>query len=136
MICNDAIFLEDYGTANDDVQILDSLESGTSSKGKKRKFRTTKDDDNISMFTKSIEKIVDVFEKCTTKLVKCHQKYPIPEDAIWKQLEDLGIAEDKLPMVYYHFVQNPDALRALLGCPFERRKSMLKHLVPGYSSSD
>ena len=54
-------------------------------------------DNNLKLVTKSIEKIVNIFEKCITKFVKCH-KNPAWKDAIWKQLEELDIEQGILPV--------------------------------------
>ena len=96
LVFTNEVTLENHDFINEEVQNLDSPmmtskihQDATSSKCEKWKLRTM--DSDLELVTKSIEKIVDVFEKCTTQMVKCHQKRPISEDTIWKQLQELGV---------------------------------------------
>lgn len=44
----------------------------------------------------------------------------------------MGVEYNMLPIVYCNLVHCPDTMRTLRGCPLERRKELLKHIVSSF----
>ena len=107
-------------------------------KNKKRKIRETNNDMGTEIFAKSLDNIVEAFVKCTSHLVKCQQTRVMTENEVWTLVKGLQVEKDMINKAYYFFltkkayyflIRNPDAQRALIGCPPEEHKEMLMFLM-------
>ncbi|KAI9108505.1 hypothetical protein K1719_020389 [Acacia pycnantha] len=62
---------------------------------------------------------------------KVKQKLPIPEAEIWKLLENLKIERQFFSQVYLYLLDNPERIRAVIGCHLDKRKELLLEMVFG-----
>ncbi|KAF2308771.1 hypothetical protein GH714_017609 [Hevea brasiliensis] len=75
--------------------------------------------------------MVNAIMQSTTEQLNASKRLPIPESEIWTLIIDIGIELEMLSIAYIYLVQKPDMLRAVLGCPMERCKTLLLHMMAG-----
>lgn len=112
-------------------------QGATSSKDKKSKSRTLKDDIEFEFMREGFDNVAEAIMKSTADLteaiLRSTQRLPISEREVWDHLVELGIEPHMQFNAYLFLIQKPDMVRAFLGCPMERRKELLLHMMFGPS---
>lgn len=124
----------DQDVMSPEVRIVEEARAKRSKKSKdETEFEAIKSASvNIGdCFKESTTKIVDAFRESTVAYEKAHQKLPISEAEIWKLLENLQIDSHLFNRVYLYLLDNPERVRAVLGCPKNRQKDLLIEMVFG-----
>ncbi|KAI9122552.1 hypothetical protein K1719_006392 [Acacia pycnantha] len=79
----------------------------------------------------ALKDIVGALREGNAIYEKVKQKLPIHEAEIWKLLGDLKIERQLFTRVYLYLLDNPERIRAVIGCPLDKRKELLLEMVFG-----
>lgn len=92
--------------------------------------RSRDEDENVGMKTILLQDISETLKECNAALRE--GKLPISEADVWKLLEDLNIEAPTFNRIYLHLIENPQRLRAVLGCPKEKQRDLILEMVFGF----
>jgi len=104
-----------------------------------KRSRKSRDNVEVEVIKMALKDVADAFRESTAvhdkvfrdsiaAYEKSHQKL-IPEDEVWKLLEELQIESNLFTNTYLYLVENPSKVRALLGCPKHRQKTFLMEMM-------
>ncbi|KAJ4775310.1 Myb/SANT-like DNA-binding domain protein [Rhynchospora pubera] len=111
------------GGYNVDPESLLNKSSG-GKKEKKQKTKKSIDAETINL-NESFKIFADAMKESTAQLVKTQQRLQIPESEIWNYLEELQLEEEVQDAAYLYLTNEPAKLGAFIGCPIQRRKTIL-----------
>lgn len=133
------VTLESIHETNNDHEVT-SPEVQIVQEPRAKRSRKSRDDAEIEGIKSALANIADAFRESTAvhekafrestaAYEKIHQKLPISEEDVWKLLEELQVDNHLLTRTYVYLLENPDKLRALLGCPKNRQKNFLTEIM-------
>ncbi|KAI9108531.1 hypothetical protein K1719_020415 [Acacia pycnantha] len=103
----------------------------TRSQDVKSKRAKRSKDEEVEGIKVALQDIAGALREGNATYEKVKQKLPIPEADIWKLLEDLKIERQFFNRVYLYLLDNPERIRAVIGCPLDKRKELLLEMVFG-----
>ncbi|KAF2322038.1 hypothetical protein GH714_005961 [Hevea brasiliensis] len=96
--------------------------------------KRSKVDEEVVVLKEGLDNVAQALMNSTIEFVKA-TKLPISENETWTLLEELGVESHLLSTCYLFFIQKPDMLRGLLGCPPAFRKNLLMQMMGGSNAS-
>ncbi|OMO63884.1 hypothetical protein COLO4_32183 [Corchorus olitorius] len=88
-----------------------------------KKSKKSKDDKDGDLIREGLELVANALVAGNAIYEKVNTRFdPISEEEIWKLLENIGIDEECISTAYLYFIDKPEKVRAVLGCPWEKRK--------------
>ena len=79
----------------------------------------------------AILSVADALREGNNAYLKVKLPTSMREDEVWQFVQDLGIEDDDMEKTYAFLLDKPDKLKALLGVPEERRRSLLMFYMHG-----
>ena len=89
--------------------------------------------DEASIIKEAILDVAQAMREGNAMYGRAKHSLPVTEEQVWALVEGLNFEELMLSDAYLHLIPNPGKLRAVLGCPWEKRKQMITRLVFGNS---
>lgn len=106
-------------------------EASRSQGPKSKRPRKSRDETESEGVVAVLQDLVGAIRESTLAYERVKQKTPIPESEIWKMLEDLHIEARLMNRVYLYLLNHPECIRGVIGCPQDKRKSLLLEMVFG-----
>ncbi|KAL6523629.1 hypothetical protein OROGR_017232 [Orobanche gracilis] len=94
-----------------------------------KRSRKSKDEEEFEGIKVALQDLAGAIREGNVVYEKVKQKLPISEAEIWKLLEDLKIERHVFTRAYLYLLDNPDRIRAVIGCPPDKRKELLLEMV-------
>ncbi|OMO72766.1 hypothetical protein CCACVL1_17605 [Corchorus capsularis] len=141
LVSQNEVTLENTDAAGDDFidfmtspEIRSRATSDVPSGSVSKKSKKSKDDKDGDLIREGLELVANALVAGNAIYEKVNTRFdPISEEEIWKLLENIGIDEECISTAYLYFIDKPEKVRAVLGCPWEKRKQLVEKLVFGSS---
>ena len=124
-------FQDTFEVGNNNDVSSPEIQSTRNQESKTKRSKKCKDESEVEGIKVALQDIAEALRESTAAYERVQQKLPISEAEIWKLLEDLTIESHLFSRAYLYLLDHPERIRAVIGCPEEKRKELLLEMVCG-----